>query len=407
MSILPFFNTHPYSFCERILRTAVFQQGAENDGVVEKTLLWLYKAFSAFTCSPDVFDNKRAERKLELFSELGAEIEFIFPIDGKAKIQTMHLRSDVLEKKIQTHGAQWEKITIVENDMDKDIFAIIPPVEKTIEWDEFEQKLLDLKWNKRKVQIKDGDIEEVIVTSENASAVNDDDCHRLLFLHVNPPDISFTMLTRRAGFHLGHKQNIFFYNSRGTFKSTGFPSKEGVCNDIDIVYEKVKEMYESANIWVTSSCGGMAAAAYLKLKVHKEGVNFIFESGYTDLTTDWVQPQGFIVSTFVYLFWSGLSSRDIPQRYKPHEVGYNIALLWKDLKLTDLGRIIVIAVENDQRLASKVDERLFDLVQKVNEQALHVRFLSKDANAHSDSYFKYPKPTAEVISYIYETTNGG
>ena len=47
-----------------------------------------------------------------------------------------------------------------------------------------------------------------------------------------------------------------FIIREGTFNGTGFPSNEGSCNDIDKVYEKVKETYESANIWVTSSCGG-------------------------------------------------------------------------------------------------------------------------------------------------------
>lgn len=401
MSIFSSFYSHPYSICERVLRTAVFQYGVINSSF-EKSLIWIYKAFADRTFSPNVFDPEKAKKTLRIFESLGAIIESVVPKDGQATIQMMHFRANDLEEKIEAHGATWERLTIIENNKEKEIFAIKPPQATTSEWQAFEEKLTHLKWKRRSVEIKSKGAAEVIVTCEDAAKVPDADCHRKLYLHVNPPDISFNMQTRRAGFYLGHKQNICFYNSRGTSLSNGISSEAGFYNDAMKTYEMIKDSYLPEDIWVTSACGGVAAAAYLKSQLHTTGVNFIFESGYSDLKKDWVDPQGLFASKFAYRYWTALASRDIPSEHIPIETGFNIAALWQDLQMTDLGKVIVIPVANDQRLSPEADQRLLQLVQKVNKHVRHVIFSSADKhNPHSDSFYNYVDPSNQVLSYIF------
>ncbi|QLH35354.1 MAG: hypothetical protein HWD61_03675 [Parachlamydiaceae bacterium] len=52
------------------------------------------------------------------------------------------------------------------------------------------------------------------------------------------------MMARRAGFYLGCKQNFCFYDSRGTWKSTGIASEAGYYNDAKAVFDKIKDYYE-------------------------------------------------------------------------------------------------------------------------------------------------------------------
>src|ERR1700722_10360468 len=134
-----------YSFGERTLRTVVFQMGVSK-GLFEKCLMSIYNICSQKTCFPKGFDLYRAEQGLKSFITLGAEVEFVFPKDGKATIQTMTLRSVDLERKLNQLGATWEKVTL---DEEKSILAIIPPVSPTEEWNALEADLLRLKWKKQ------------------------------------------------------------------------------------------------------------------------------------------------------------------------------------------------------------------------------------------------------------------
>src|SRR5256885_1644203 len=99
-----YFNFQPsYSLGERILRTSVFQIGVAN-GTVEWMLMWLYSAITQRSLFPERFDEERAQRGLKSFINLGGEVEFIEPKDGRAKIQVMHLRSADLEEKLHEFG---------------------------------------------------------------------------------------------------------------------------------------------------------------------------------------------------------------------------------------------------------------------------------------------------------------
>ncbi len=396
------FFSIPYSLGERILRTSVFQIGVEK-GIFERTLMWIYGVFSQKTFFPKGFDNQRAEQGLHSFIQLGAKIEFITPKDDMAKIHMMHLRSSDLEQRVLSFGAKWEKMTILENGKQKEIFAIIPPVSLDKDWKSFEKHLLKLKWDKRFVTLSNHETKEVMITCENAESIQDKDWHQRLFLHVNSASVSFIMLTRRAGFYLGCKQNICFFDPRGTWKSSGIPSEAGYYNDIVAVYEKVEQHYNPKDIWITSACGGSAPSAYLKSMKHLSGLNFIFENGFSDLKKDFVEPEGFIVKTFANYFWDGLCSRDIKAEDKPSETGFNIPKLWKDLKQTDLGKVMIVSVKNDQRLSPSVAKRNIELAQRINTKVHSLYFESQwKEDPHFDRYFKYPQSRKEALSFIFK-----
>jgi hypothetical protein len=398
-----FYSHSSYSIGERVLRTTVFQIGVAK-GVIERILMWFYFAFVQRTCFPEAFNLERAEKSLNSLINLGGQIEFIEPKDRKAKIQVMHLQSADLEAKLHALGASWEKIMIIEEGESKSVLVIIPPQELTEEWHLFEKDLLRLKWNKRNITIKESEeTQEVIVTCENAESIGEEDWHRNLFLHVNSASVSFVMLTRRIGFYLGCKQNICFYDPRGTWKSSGIPSEAGYYNDVSAVFEKRKGKYEPENIWVSSACAGSGANGYLKSLTHGTGVNFMFENGYSNFKRDFVDEESWIVKTFAECFWDGLASKDIAPQDKPRETSFNLFELWEDLELTDIGKVMIVSVTNDQRLSPGVARRNVELAHRINQNVRHISFESElKEDPHFDRYFNYSDARAQVLAFIFD-----
>lgn len=101
-------------------------------------------------------------------------------------------------------------------------------------------------------------------------------------------------------------------------------------------------------------------------------------------------------------YWSGISSRDIPEEHKPPEVGFNIEKLWQELEMSDIGKVIVIYSDNDQRLPPEVAERTYELAQRINSQSYLVLFHSEWAeNPHFDRYFKYSLSRRQVLPLVF------
>ncbi len=384
-----------YSLGERILRTAVFQIGV-GAGYIERSLMWVYKVFSKMSPFQTVLDTQKAEGALHSYRNLGGQIEFVVPQDGKAKIQILCIKAADLEQKLKRLGARWEKIPQVSS---SPLLAIIPPAFINEEWRNLEKDLLKLKWKKRTVSMNDGETREVIVTCEDAEAVKSENPH--LFIHANSASVSFTMLTRRVGFYLGCKQDICFYDPRGTWKSSGVASEAGYYNDIKAVYEKVKSHYPPHRIWVSSACGGSAPAAYLKSLTHDQGINFIFENGFTSLYKDYIEQENRLVRYFAKRYRAGLESRDIDPQQKPPETGFNVFELWKELKMTDIGKVIVVNALNDQRLPKAVADRNVALVSRVNSHVHHISFRSTTKDPHIDRYFNYADSRAKALQCIF------
>lgn len=388
-----------YSFGERLLRCAVFQIGVAK-GLIERILMWVCSAIAQCTLFPMLFENKRAEEGLRSYQNLGAEVEFLKPKDGMASIHTMLLRSDVLEQKIESFSAKWVKISPTGNNTSPCLLAIIPPENPSQQWHTFEKDLSKLKWPKRDITYN-GKVVRAIVTCEDAYSIKESDYHKNLFMNANSASVSFIMLGVRAGFYLGCKQSIRFHDPRGTWKSSGIASEAGYYNDIMRVYEKARETHAANNIWVTSTCGGGPIAAYLKSKVHESGTNFVFENSYSDLYEDFVDPQDCITRSLAHRFKDGLKSRDIAPEHKPEETGFSVVKMWKDLRMSDIGKVMVVTVTNDQRLAPKVAERNIAMARRVNKITYHLSAKAEGPDPHSYRWERDRSAISQGLPFLF------
>ncbi|MCE5318125.1 MAG: hypothetical protein LLG04_12300 [Parachlamydia sp.] len=383
----------PYSFCEKILRTCVLQMGVYK-GRLERLLTRIYEIFNQRTCYPQLFDPRQAERALAALKNLGAEVQFVTPKDGRARLQMLVMRPEALENRLQQVGARWEKVA--------HRLAILPPSINTPQWRALEKDLLTLKWKKETISLSDGSRREMIVTCEHADRVPESEHNRNLFLHNNSAGVSFIMLKRRIGFILGCRQTICLFDPRGTWKSSGIASEGGYYNDIEAVYDKARAGFDPRKIWISGSCGGMSAAAHLKAKLHGTGVNLALENGSVNVKRDWVDPKSCLIRRFATRYWSGLSSRDIPASLKPKETGFNIEELWKNLGMSDIGKVMLVSVSNDQRLSSHVAKHNHQLAQKVSRHVQQLFFKSPSkGDPHTDFYFKYPKAAAQALDFFF------
>lgn len=386
--------SNPYSFCEKIVRTCVLQMGVYK-GFVERLLTRIYEMFNQRTCFPKLFQAKQAEKALAALVNLGAEVQFVTPKDGRACLQMITMRPEALENKLNRAGARWEKVSPSQ-------LAIVPPAASSPEWRALERDLLTLKWKKQVVALCDGARKEVIVTCEHADRVPESAYGRNLFLHTNSAGVSFIMLKRRIGFFLGCRQAISLYDPRGTWKSSGIASEGGYYNDIETVYDKAKIGFEPQKIWISGTCGGMSAAAHLKARLQGTGVNLVLENGSVNVKRDWVDPKPWLIRRFATHYWKGLASRDIPAALKPRETGFNIEELWKNVGMSDIGKVMLVSVANDQRLSSQVAQRNLHLASRVSRNVRQLFFKSASkGDPHTDFYFKHSDPAAQALEYFF------
>lgn len=392
-----------YSICERILRANVFQLSVYGAGdAVADFLIYLFQAATQRTlCPQPILDKSRASRGEKYWDRLGATFKYLVPKDEQAKIYTMHVRSSDIEAKITELGGSWKRARTKEG---KEIFAVFAPEDSSQEWNDYEADLIKLKWQKRDVILEDDTCQELIVTCEDASSIKDENCHQRLFMHVNSPGVSFIMLRQRAGFYLGCKQDIFFYDPRGSWKSMGIASEAGFYNDAEAAYEAISPKYEPEYICISSICGGNGPAAYLLSQTHDKGHTFIRENGYTSLRKDFVEPQPFLARRFALRYWSGLSSRDIPDDKKPDETGFEADKLWNDLEKTPSGKVMIVYPSNDQLLSPDVAKRHVVGVQKIFEDVLDLPYVAPGPDPHNTQYIDSDsKATSEVLKHLFAT----
>jgi len=241
-----------YNVGERVFRTAVFQNGVAHQ-CLEQFLIKFVEGCRQKTCNPNVFDPNRATKGLALWTRLGSNEFTVIPQDKKAVIHGVFWSAKNLEEKIEDLGGKWEKIETLNNGEKQIILAILPPSIKSEEWLSFEKDLQKF-WSLQKVTTRNGTFEAIITCAE-AEWIDPTDYYKKIFLHSNSSSVSYIMLKRRAGFYLGMKQDLCFYDPRGSGKSTGIPSEGGYYNDILAVYEVVKRAYpEEEKIWVSGAC---------------------------------------------------------------------------------------------------------------------------------------------------------
>lgn len=378
-------GTQNYSFGERIFRTAVYQLGVINVGRIEKFLTYFFGSF----------DPARAERALQAYKTIGAE-EYFVPVENRAaSIHTLLFRADDLATKIENLEAEWLRLETKNGK----ILAIIPPFKPTEAWHTFEQALRKFKWEKEKIETKEGEFLEVIVTCPDADLLEDDDLlyEEHLFLHTPSPSVSISMTGRRIGFYLGCMRDICVYDPPGVGKSTSVPSEGAAYEAIETVYNSIikKHDYKPNRIYLTGACGGNFAAAYLKSLLHTQGVNFIHERGPWDLKKDFIDKQNWLAWKFATHHWNSLFRPN-----DPTQVGFKIEELWKNLNKSDIGKIIVITIDNDEYLSSPD----LSLAERVNKYVFHIHFRSpKKSNPHFDEFIKYREPRRAVLEHIFRS----
>ena len=390
----------PYNCGERVLRTAVFQNGVAHR-CLEKSLIHLVTGCQQKTSHPKVFDPSRAEQGLLSWKKLGATEFTLTPRDGKAKINGVFWRAERLEEILTKAGARWERIEVVHEQGYQTILAIIPPASEELDpaWNTLENALASFNWRRQQVTTSSRGVLSVIVTCHEADELSPEGDYGKIFIHSNSASVAYVMLKRRAGFYLGMKQNLCFYDPRGTWKSTGVASEGGHYNDILAVYQTVRKEYTEEQIWVSGACLGCTAVAFLK-ETTREGFNLILENGFADFEKDFLGHENAVARAFAKQFRKGLFSRDLPSPVKPRETSFSIETSWKNF--TDShGKIVIVSVENDQRLPPIVRSRNLQLAQKTSKTVYSITFYSPDKDPHFDRYFLY-EPARRSLIHIFK-----
>lgn len=401
-----------YNFLERIFRTNVFRFAVYQNGALEKFLVRFYKTCSQSKPCPEMFNPERAVKSLEIFRELGGKECFAIPRDKNAHIHMLVSTARDLETKIQSFGGLWEKRMIREGNGKKTILAIIPPDRHHSSWRTFENEyLLKMGWEKKVVAYLDGKVQEVIITCDDADLIDPAQYYKHSFLYTHSTSGPFIRDRKRAGLYLGMKQDICFYDNRGIWKSTGIPSERAFYLDIEAVYEKLQSIhhYDVKNLWLVGYCGGGPVAAYLKKKLHYEGVNFVEEQSFTDLQRDFISGLPFPARVFASFTRKGMYSRDLSANLPnmPLETGFNVEKQWSDLKkyTGPAGNVVLIHAANDPRLSKAAKECYEVLAKKVNRSVSRISFISpKGTDPHSDDFFKYPEAKRQFTNLVFAPT---
>ncbi len=381
----------PYSWEAKILKIPVFRISLGND-LISRIIIAIYNFFSAI-CKGQrsfrSFDSAIAQRSVDRFEALGAKTHFVVPKDGKGRVQMMTFKAEDLEKKIQALGGSWERRYI----NGRDVFAIVPPQIETNEWFSFKEKLNHFHWKEE---------EGMIITCDCADAIphySEAQC----FLYAHSTSSSFASDWKRAGFYIGAKQDFCFFDNGNTWKNSGRPpSEESFYLEIEAVYNKIKDEYPINRLWVGGSCGGAPVAAYLKLILHDQGINFFAEQSFTDLD-DFVKP---ISPFFAPRIKGCLSDQTLAQKMEqpPPACQFGVAKLWENLHRyegTRNGKFVLVQVRDDEHISTDAYNRYLNLANRVNARVKHIIYPSTAAWRHSDDFFRYHSPSREFITAVF------
>lgn len=383
-----------YSYGERILRLMALN-GVVSD-LFERVLLWIYEACSQRSLKPKLFSAEREAAGTQSLMRLGGSPIILYPADGCARLEAMHLMAYVLEKKINALGGRWERIKPDENQ--PSMFAIIPPTQLTPEWNQLQADMLRLKWPVKEVMLN-GVSSKVLVTCPDADAIPSEN-GRELFVHHSSSSPTFSMLTWRIGTVLGWKRDIFLYNTRGMGNSSGIPSEAGFYNDALAVWDWVKKsVYDFKKTWFTSACAGGYRAGFLFAEldeVSKGGVNWVWENGTVVAERDWIGVQQPSLARWLGKRWmSGFACRDIPKEARPRETQFNLDALYPPDAPKAKGRCIVIGPDKDSLFARDKVEAF------AKAHFSNVQSFTFSSNIHDARYFHHFDATRQVQQAIF------
>lgn len=367
----------PGVFGGKILRTCVFQH-VENGGLFERCLVRIYKLFSQRVCSIG-YDKERAQRARVILDKFGAKFDTI-SVEGNL-IDAMALSPQILEERIQKLGGSWKKSTLRNGDV---VFAITPPSFSSQEWITLEQHFSHFNWIKK---------EGVIVTCPSAESIASENN---LFIQLNSASTSYVMLQKKMGFFLGAKQTVVVFDPPGTGLSKGVATEGSYYSAVKAVFERYSSNYSLNRIWICGTCLGCASVAYMKSKI--PNLNLLLENGFVDLQEDMVKPEGRFPYWFAKRYAQSLSRND------SEETNFNIEKMWKTH--TNLGKVIVVSVDNDQRLSPKVPLKLVSIARNVSSSVRHIHYHSSNRDAHFSRFNDFPDVSKQILSSIFESKSG-
>jgi hypothetical protein len=301
----------------------------------------------------------------------------------------MTFQAQKLEKKIQTLGGSWERL-----DIDgRQVFAIIPPKQENAQWCKFKEKLAHFHWEEK---------EGKLITCDCANAIPLNAATQC-FLYVHSTSSCFASDWKRAGFYIGAKQDLVFFDNGNTWKNSGRPpSEESFYLEIEAVYNEIKDQYPIDRLWVGGHCGGAPVAAYLKRLHHHEGINFFVEQSFFDLD-DFVKP---ISPFFAPRVKGSLSDEAFPKNmdHCPPSCQFGAAKLWESLSRYEdskKGKFIFIQVKDDEHISQQAYQNYLDLAHKINGKVKHLLYVSNRNWHHADNFFHYQMPRQEFIEAIF------
>ncbi len=266
--------------------------------------------------------------------------------------------------------------------------------------------LLKFGWNEISLPQVNGFALHGIVTNNEAHLIPQKEWHSRCILYCRSTSGPFITDRLRAGFYLGMKMDFCFFDNSGIWKSRGrIPSEGAFYLDIEAVFAKLqsKKPYKPEQLWVGGFCGGEPVAAYLKSKLHAEGINFFAEQSFSNFRRDFISAQPLARFMATPLLRS-LQSRDFPSTLldRPQECGFNVEELWRDLNLSKRGKIVLIHASNDERLSQAVKDRYAQLAEKVNQTVVRIYFTSPaGVDAHSDDFFKYTQARTLFVKAVF------
>ncbi len=382
----------PYGWVGKILKIPVFRLSLGSD-LVSRVIIAVYNFFSRICQGPSrsfrSFDPNIAQRSVDRFVDLGAQTHFVIPRDGKGRVQMMTFKAHDLEQKIQALGGVWQRMRV----QGRDVFAIVPPENRGEAWRIFKEKLDHFHWREE---------EGVIITCDCADAIPLD-AENQCFLYAHSTSSSFASDWKRAGFYIGAKQDLCFFDNGNTWKNSGRPpSEESFYLEIEAVHKKIKDQYPIGRLWVGGSCGGAPVAAYLKRRLHDQGVNFFVEQSFPDLD-DFTRP---ISPFFAPRIKGALSDPSLPENMedRPPACQFGAAKLWENLQRFEgpgKGKFILVQVREDEHIKPDAYERYLELAQRVNVNVKHIIYSSNADWRHSDDFYRYQAPRRAFIEALF------
>lgn len=381
----------------------VFRLGVYSKGLLERAVTYLYLSCSRGTLFPEMFDEQRAERSLNLFKAIGGQEAFVTPRDGKASIHMMTLKAQDLERKLEVFGAQWQRCELSDSEGNQ-VLAIIPPAEPSAEWEAFERTLGQFGWSRKRV-IHEEVEQEGIITCMDADCIPEGEETRC-FLYCHSTSQSFIRDRKRAGYYLGMKQDACFFDNRGIWKSQGVPSEGGYYLDVEAVHEALQRegQYDPQRLWLVGFCGGGSVMAHMKRLMHQQGVNFVAEQSFCHLRRDFIAQMPTFAQWVADRTMSSLYYRDASSSEGIQETAFNVEALWRDLERYEGpgGRVVLIHAANDQRLPQESKDLYAALAQTVNASVSRVYFTSlQEENPHADDFFPYPEAARAFTRIVF------